>query len=77
MNDAYFLLNWHEKGKLLSTTLTVSEDGLTLHMVREFIDWEALDDFVSDTNLNPLRQLRTEYYESVGIEITNLETVEV
>lgn len=77
MNDAYYLLNWHNSNKLISTTSSISEDGLTGTIIREFSDWQALDDFISDENLLPSRILMTTYNESMGIETINLETKEI
>jgi len=74
MNDAYYLLNWHDSNKLISTTFSASEDGLTATYVREFSDWQAMDDFISDQNLQAIRSLITTYYKTMGIEIINLET---
>jgi hypothetical protein len=76
-NDNHYLETWHEKGRLLSTTTTFSEDGLTVTVIREFSDWQALDDFVCDVNLNEIRRIRSAYNDSVGIEITHIETIEV
>lgn len=77
MNDAYYLSNWHGSNKLISTTASMSEDQLTGTVIREFSDWQALDDYISDENLLPARILRTTYNESVGIETINLETKEI
>ena len=77
MSDQQFLDTWHEKGRLLSTSITISEDQLTVTMVREFLDWQSLDDFTSDANLNTTRLQRNTYNDQVGIQIINIETKEV
>ena len=78
MNNQYFLETWHEKGRLLSITNTHSDDGLTVNTVMQFSDWESLDDYISDTTLNTeVRTPRQNYFATAGIEITNLETIEV
>jgi len=77
MNNQYFVDTWHEKGRLLSMTHT-NNDGITINSVMEFSDWQALNDFIEDTTLNEeIRTPRTTYFTTSGIEITNLETVEV
>lgn len=78
MSNQYFLETWHEKGRLLSITNTHSDDDLTVNTVIQFSDWEALDDYISDTTLNTeIRTPRQNYFATAGIEITNLETIEV
>lgn len=77
MNDPYYLLNWHGSSKLISMTSSISEDGLSGTIIREFSDWQALDDYVADANLLPARILMTTYHKSVGIETINLETKEI
>ena len=76
-NDDYYLLNWHDLGKIVSTTFTVSEDGLTGTIIREFSDWQSLDDFINDENLQPCRTLMNTYNMSMGIDVINLETKEI
>lgn len=77
ISDPYFTENWLDKGKLLSTVVSFSDDELTVTVIREFIDWQALDDFISDSNLLPTRLARNEYFDQVGIETINIETKEV
>lgn len=75
--DTYYLENWSGKGRLLTRTGTYSDDGLTATLTMEFIDWQALDDYVSDENLSSIRSIRDIYSNTSGIKITNIETVEV
>jgi hypothetical protein len=75
--DAYFLENWNGKGRLLSRSSTYSDDGLTSTVTTEFVDWQALDDYISDENLSSLRSTRDIYSNTAGITIINIETVEV
>ena len=77
LRDEHYLEFWHEKGRLLSSSLIPSEDGLTLTQIREFIDWQALDDFISDENLIPARTAMNEYMAELGIEVIDIETKEV
>lgn len=76
-NDSHYVDNWHEQGRLISTTATFSDDGLNATVIREFVDWQALDDFIGDVNLNQTRMARSSYHDAVGIEMVNMETVEV
>jgi hypothetical protein len=76
-NEQHFLDVWHEKGRLLSVTVTLSEDKLTATVVREFADWQALDDFISDPDLNQVRVKRNAYNDQVGIETLSIDTKEV
>ena len=77
MNDDYYLLNWHGCGKIVSTSMSVSEDGLTGTTIREFSDWQSLDDFYYDENLRPCRNLMNTYNKTMGIETINLEIKEI
>jgi len=77
INDQHYIDTWHEKGRMLSSSTTYSDDQLTLTLIREFSDWQALDDFISDTDLTDVRLKRNAYHEQMGIEIVNIETKEV
>jgi hypothetical protein len=77
MNDDYYLLNWHDRGRIVSTSMSVSEDGLTGTFIREFSDWQSLDDFYNDKNLSSCRTLMNTYNDSMGIETINLEIKEI
>lgn len=77
LTNAYYMETWHEKGRLLSTSISYSDDGLSSLVVREFLDWDSLDAFISDENLAPIRIERTAYLDSVNIQITDMETIEI
>ena len=76
-NDTYYKENWQNSGRILSITNTFSDDGLSVTSIREFSDWQALDDFISDVNLTDVRLKRNSYSEQVGIDTINIETKEV
>ena len=77
LNDAYYLLNWHDCGKIVSTAFSVSEDGLTGTVIREFSDWQSLDDFYNDENLLSCRTQANTYNMSMGIKNINIEIKEI
>ena len=77
MHDDYYLLNWHNRGKIVSTTFSDSDDGLTGTVIREFSDWQSLDDFINDENLRSCRTLMNTYNQTMEIDIVNLEIKEI
>ena len=78
LDNQYFLDTWYQKGKLLSIAVTYSDDNLIANVILEFSDWQALDDFsVDEILLNECQIPRDIYNATVGIEIINVEALEV
>jgi len=55
--------------KLVSHTITYSEDGLQMFYEGVWASQEDHDEFTAETDLAPIRDLRNAYNKSVGIKV--------